>query len=494
MVRILIGVMVILGIVSTAVVDPHGSATSAQEATPAVTTFADVEAEYRAAEEWTLANGREITETLLTGNSAMLVERLSPELNALMSPDAVAGLFASLQQDQVRFEIPELNLVFNGYLDGETLEGFLSGGGTYGFGLSRTVNESGDLLAGTWSGAMTVESESFELTVTIDATADGWSGTAAIPAWDVAETSLEGVSFAELQPIGAMIDENAMPHSPALRSYWASYAWGEEHLSFQYVFDQAGTVTVAQVAPEESLPVDPAGFVLSDLVWPLPGLWWVGWGGESILQNYHAAAPSQRHALDLLVWRDGGTFAGDGTANHDYFAWGQEILAPAAGTVVDVLDGLADNTPGVIIPQGHPAGNHVVLQTGDSAYIYLAHMQEGSVAVSIGDVVEAGQVLGLVGNSGNSTEPHLHIHAQSIQDFYDPAAIGIPLEFANLMIDGVASEHVAPAQGAMVEDANATPVSASSLVRQLKDVSRSVASASAPAQLGSVGARLIEEW
>ncbi len=464
-------------------------AISAQEATPVVTTFEEVEAEYRSAEEWTLANGREITDALLSGDATMLVERLSPEMRELLGEEDLVSLIASLQQNRVRFEIPALGLVFNGHLDGDVMEGFLSGGGTYGFNLTRAADEEGDLLSGTWSGAMMVDTESFELTVTFDSATDGWRGTATIPTWNVTDAELASVTYAEEQPIGAMIDDNAMPHSPALRSYWARYAWGEENLSFQYAFDEAGTVIMAQVAPEESLPVDPAETVLGDLAWPLTGLWWVGWGGDSILENYHAAAPSQRHALDLLVWRDGGTFSGDGAANQDYFAWEQQILAPASGTVVDVQDGMADNTPGVTNPDGHPAGNHVVLHVGESAFVYLAHMQEGSVAVAIGDEVEAGQLLGLVGNSGNSTEPHLHIHAQSVQDFYDPAAVGIPLEFANLIVDGEEQETAAPMQGEFVGSANTATGNESALALRLKDVTRWAA----PTQLSSGGVRPGEE-
>ena len=154
------------------------------------------------------------------------------------------------------------------------------------------------------------------------------------------------------------------------------------------------------------------------------------------LQNHHVAAPSQRHGYDLVIWKDGGTYRGDGTRNEDYWAWGQPVLAPAGGTIVAVLDGLEDNTPGILKPEPHPAGNHVVLKSGAGEFLHIGHMQQGSIRVKEGDKVTIGAVLGLTDNSGNSTGPHIHIHLQDEQDFFSRTATGLPLPFANSRIDG----------------------------------------------------------
>jgi murein DD-endopeptidase MepM/ murein hydrolase activator NlpD len=93
-----------------------------------------------------------------------------------------------------------------------------------------------------------------------------------------------------------------------------------------------------------------------------------------------------------------------------YFIYGDPVLAPCRGRVVLTEDGAADMPP----PQAdraHMAGNHVILEC-ESVWIVLGHLQRGSVAVQAGQVMEAGHVLGLVGNSGNTGEPHLHVHAQ----------------------------------------------------------------------------------
>ncbi|MGB3306700.1 MAG: M23 family metallopeptidase [Thermomicrobiales bacterium] len=95
----------------------------------------------------------------------------------------------------------------------------------------------------------------------------------------------------------------------------------------------------------------------------------------------------------------------------------------------------------------HPAGNHVVLQTADGEFVFLAHMQKGSVRVSEGDTVRSGDLLGLVGNSGNTSKPHLHIHVQDTADFHATNAVGLPLAFGDIDVNGTAVAHAAPVQG-----------------------------------------------
>lgn len=67
--------------------------------------------------------------------------------------------------------------------------------------------------------------------------------------------------------------------------------------------------------------------------------------------------------------------------NEDYYAYGQPVLAPADGTVITVVDGLPDNQPQIETNEQHLAGNHVVIQTGESEFVFLAHLQPGSRSV-----------------------------------------------------------------------------------------------------------------
>lgn len=79
------------------------------------------------------------------------------------------------------------------------------------------------------------------------------------------------------------------------------------------------------------------------------------------------------------------------------------------------VDGIKDNLPGTVNPF-FVTGNTVVVKTASNEYLYFAHFQQGSILVRKGDKIKAVQILGLCGNSGNSTEPHLHLHAQNSED------------------------------------------------------------------------------
>lgn len=145
---------------------------------------------------------------------------------------------------------------------------------------------------------------------------------------------------------------------------------------------------------------------------PLEGSrWHVAHGGGNFLTNQHASVPAQRYALDLTVVGVDGRRAASlqPTALADYLAWGQPVTAPCDGLVQSAEDGHADQPIGQT-DAAHPAGNHVVIGC-EGAAVVLAHLQRGSVAVKPGSSVRAGQLLGRVGNSGNTSEPHLHVHA-----------------------------------------------------------------------------------
>lgn len=177
---------------------------------------------------------------------------------------------------------------------------------------------------------------------------------------------------------------------------------------------------------------------------PFDGEWYVFWGGRTREQNYHVIAPDQRFAYDLVVRRDGSTHTGDGTRVEQYHCWGRPILAPGAGTVVTAVDSLADNTPGQMDP-AHAAGNHVIIDHGNGEYSLLAHLRRGSVAVRAGQRVAPGDKLGECGNSGNTSEPHLHYHLQNGPEF--GRAEGLPAQFTGYTADGQRVDRGEPVRG-----------------------------------------------
>jgi murein DD-endopeptidase MepM/ murein hydrolase activator NlpD len=217
-------------------------------------------------------------------------------------------------------------------------------------------------------------------------------------------------------------------------------------------FDGDRNISAFGIAPEGKLAA--AATTKSDyatravLHLPFEGGWDVAWGGRTIEQNQHAAVSDQRFAYDFLVVEGGSTHRGDGRRNDDYFAYGRAILAPAAGRVVAVVDGIPDNVPGTM-DTSHLAGNHVILDHGDGEFSLLAHLAPGSVAVKLGDRVGAGARLGRCGNSGHSSEPHLHYHLQTTARLGEGE--GLPAPFVGYVADGVAVPRGEPIKGQRVE-------------------------------------------
>ena len=191
----------------------------------------------------------------------------------------------------------------------------------------------------------------------------------------------------------------------------------------------------------------------TELIFPLAGAWSVA-SGQSFHTQHRWAIPEE-FGLDLVKFdANGKTHRGDGSKFTDYYAYGAKILAPAAGKVVLAITGesedlkalrqagetqeayftrllgdqatrMARGVPGIL-------GNGIVIDHGNGEFSLLAHMKPGSVKVAVGDTVAKGQIVGALGSSGNSTEPHLHYH---LCDKPDPLlCAGIPLAFSNIDI------------------------------------------------------------
>jgi len=122
----------------------------------------------------------------------------------------------------------------------------------------------------------------------------------------------------------------------------------------------------------------------------------------------------QRFAVDWVrLGDDGRLWRGSIADNGSWSSYGQDVLAVAGGVVTAVKDSLPENTPPDVttpMTQQSVAGNHVILDLGSGRWAVYGHLRPGSIRVRPGDRVKRGQVLAAVGNSGNSTGPHLHFH------------------------------------------------------------------------------------
>jgi len=163
------------------------------------------------------------------------------------------------------------------------------------------------------------------------------------------------------------------------------------------------------------------------------GRYVVGQGGASPFINAHYPVTPQNHAIDIVALDVAGRRAAWGAAADEldaYEVFGDSVYAPCDGVVRVAVDGLPDLPIGER-DRDNLAGNHVVVDCGP-AEVVLAHLREGSVSVSPGEAVTPDTRLGAVGNSGNTSEPHLHLHAET------GGAPGVVLdgEAVPILIDG----------------------------------------------------------
>ena len=207
-------------------------------------------------------------------------------------------------------------------------------------------------------------------------------------------------------------------------------------------------------APEISatLPIR-SDFAKNKYIFPLRGVSFAGWGAS--FHTGHRWAIPEEFALDIArLGGNGLTHKGDGTRFEDYYAYGAEVLAAADGQVIGAFNEQPEDPSAMQRPdesqeayfarlqkeqagriakgKADLTGNYVLIDHGQSEYSFYAHFQPGSVRVHVGDRVKAGDVIGKLGSSGNSTEPHLHFHVCDKADSLMSA--GIPVNFSNVTI------------------------------------------------------------
>lgn len=209
----------------------------------------------------------------------------------------------------------------------------------------------------------------------------------------------------------------------ARRSAWARRPRGVAAWLSLFGFATLGLYAGNEIRIAYAASVNPSVRTI-DLASPLvPGTYFVANGGAALSVNAHAelldqSIPAHRrywgtaHGVDLVALDRWGLRA-DGLIPADprrYVIFGRAVIAPCAGTVAVAVDGLPD----MAVPQvdrSHLAGNHVILRCGN-VEILMGHFQKGSIQVRVGQQLRIGDRIARVGNSGNTSEPHLHINAQ----------------------------------------------------------------------------------
>jgi hypothetical protein len=191
---------------------------------------------------------------------------------------------------------------------------------------------------------------------------------------------------------------------------------------------------------------------------PLKGGGWVVGNGCCVPPTAHRAATlaingtvhaAERYAIDFVqLGPNGALVQGDRANNDDYGYFGDDVMAAASGTVVNTQDGLPNQTPGEL-PTGQTVqtagGNYIVVDIGRGRYAFYAHFQPGTLTVKVGDEVETGDVLGKLGNSGNTDGAHLHFH---VMDGPSPLlSNGVPFVFTGFDGEGRVTDEAALVAG-----------------------------------------------
>lgn len=205
----------------------------------------------------------------------------------------------------------------------------------------------------------------------------------------------------------------------------------------QTIHTEAGERIVANVPVIRERPIVVSPPLRGESFLDLNGCCRGGHGRAVLPRPEGGVAVSQRFAIDFLQLEGISSFAGDPSDNASYFIHGDDILAAAPGQVVAVRDGVLENDPTQPLPElslDEATGNFVVQDLGEGRFALYAHLQPGSLRVRPGERIRRGQVLGLVGNTGNSTEPHLHFQ---VMDGPEPlASDGLPYVFDDFRLQG----------------------------------------------------------
>lgn len=317
------------------------------------------------------------------------------------------------------------------------------------------------------------------------------SGSALVYELEIVNLTAEEVRLVEVQPsiegqaaglatrsdelrarLGRFPGEATREHPEILGPWERRLFYGWLELSVTREPPEGGRLTVsttfrgrngAAVVATAPLVIDHPPLVIDA---PVRGGRWLvrnGFGDDTDHRRFAVRSDSpaipQRFGADFLLLDEAGrnAVAGEPLRNENFHAFGEPLYAVADGRVAAVRSGLSDHPAGTS-PSGlafeDMPGNHVVLQIAEGAFALYPHLQDESIAVSPGERVRRGQLIGRIGNSGNTSAPHLHFH---VSDRPEPnLGDGVPFVFRafELLVEGYAfraDQVPLPADGASQE-------------------------------------------
>ena len=166
---------------------------------------------------------------------------------------------------------------------------------------------------------------------------------------------------------------------------------------------------------------------------PFNNLWFVEYGGIKKKDSHSWNIISQRYAYDLEIRKDNLPYHDDYKKIDNYYSYLEDVICPYDGWVISVENKykntrIIENRP-VINDINDPCGNHIIIKHPHNEYSFLCHLEKDTITVKEGDLVKEGDILGKVGNSGNTQGPHIHFHIQNSPDIV--SGKGIKITFKN---------------------------------------------------------------
>lgn len=209
-------------------------------------------------------------------------------------------------------------------------------------------------------------------------------------------------------------------------AHYHQYVWldDRQEKAIQVTMDSSNIIHSLLIKPYVVFPESDKKYSQNTYIMPIKEEWFVFWGGVNEFVNYHYAYEAQRYAYDLVIMKNDSTFKDSPNVNENYYAFNKEVTAPADGKVIKVVNHLEDNIPGEMYEM-EPAGNVIIIEHTNHEYSMVAHLKKNSCLVQQGDTVKQGDVIALCGNSGNSSEAHIHFQVMDAPDLLNCQSLRI---------------------------------------------------------------------
>lgn len=244
------------------------------------------------------------------------------------------------------------------------------------------------------------------------------------------------------EPFNSGVEIYNLEMSTNLNNDITQYLWLDSRREKAIIvsFDRNNVIHGLIITPFITYPESDHQFTKNAYIMPITNEWFVFWGGINQFVNYHYVYEDQRYAYDLVIIKDGLSYRESINNLENYYAFNREITAPADGKVVKIIDGVIDNVIGELNPD-QPEGNCIIIEHSNNEFSMLAHLKQNSIIVNEGESVIRGQVVGLCGNSGNSTEPHLHFQVMNSENYLEGKSIRIKFENG---LDPIQGDFISP--------------------------------------------------